>query len=60
MDDSPELEMALQIPGEMEMVALAIPDALLLELDIYCDSLRMHPRVLRRSVTSLCGRSAAT
>jgi hypothetical protein len=43
MEDSPELEMALQIPGDMEMVALAIPDPLLLELDIYCDSLRAHP-----------------
>ena len=43
MEDSPELEMALQIPNDMEMVALAIPDPLLLDLDIYCDSLRAHP-----------------
>jgi|TARA_R110002020_G_scaffold314992_1_gene530189 hypothetical protein len=38
-----EVELALQIPNDMEMVALAIPDTLLLELDIYCDSLRRHP-----------------
>lgn len=43
MDDFSDLEMALQIPGEMEMVALAIPGPLLLELDIYCDNLRAHP-----------------
>ena len=43
MDDFPDLEMALQIPGEMEMVAVAIPGPLLLELDIYCDNLRAHP-----------------
>ena len=43
MDDSPDLELALQIPGEMEMVAVAIPDALLLDVDIYCDALRTHP-----------------
>ena len=34
-----EVELALQIPNDMEMAALAIPDTLLLELD----SLRRHP-----------------
>ena len=34
-----EVELALQIPNDMEMVALAIPDPLLLDLDI----LRRHP-----------------
>ena len=43
MDDFSALEMALQIPGDMEMVALAIPDPLLLDLDLHCDSLRAHP-----------------
>lgn len=38
-----EVELALQIPNDMEMVALAIPDTLLLDLDLYCDSLRRHP-----------------
>ena len=43
MDDSPDSEIALQIPSDMEMVAVAIPGPLLLELDIYCDNLRAHP-----------------
>ena len=43
MDDFSDLEMALQIPNDVEMVAVAIPGPLLLELDIYCDNLRAHP-----------------
>jgi hypothetical protein len=34
---------ALQIPTDMDFVAVAIPASLLLELDVYADSMQKHP-----------------
>ena len=34
---------ALQVPTDMDFVAVAIPASLLLELDVYADSMQKHP-----------------
>tara|TARA_X000000368_G_C22618212_1_gene531106 strand:+ start:274 stop:561 length:288 start_codon:yes stop_codon:yes gene_type:complete len=34
---------ALQVPTDMDFVAVAIPASLLLELDVYVDSMQKHP-----------------
>ena len=34
---------ALQIPTDMDFVAVTIPASLLLELDVYADSMQKHP-----------------
>ena len=44
VNDSPGYEqIALEVPYETEFVSLAIPSNLLLELDVYGDSMRRHP-----------------
>ena len=34
---------ALQVPADMDFVALAIPAPLLLDLDVYVDAMQRHP-----------------
>lgn len=44
MDATPGFDAtALQVPADMDFVALAIPAPLLLDLDVYVDAMQRHP-----------------